>query len=307
MLKKIVLLSLIALFNAVCAMEQKYTYEPSTEDPIFTLYSNAMNPKKDTGFKAPRSLLMISPVLKCMVNRSFKEGLEQKIYFENFGNDHIKLIIGCLKLINKKDSEKLSIIKSLSKSLGLSDICDYLGIDLSKVCTLSAKNFADKRKRYNSQIQDLKNEIETWPKELQPFVAKHCSYFLLNNENLAKLNKDFSTLDYGFSVKELNDRKQLPKIDADEYYGTSFNLSNMRIEDLEGFESIKGIEEVDTLNLNNNAIKKIPENFFEKLPNLEYLYLANNYLEEEQCKKIEEQLKNKLTSIVLTPQRNNYK
>ncbi len=82
------------------------------------------------------------------------------------------------------------------------------------------------------------------------------------------------------SIQDLLDQGQLPKIVGKAAKGKALDLSNLGLTSVEGIQNVPGIEEVWTLNLENNDITTLPKNAFETLGNLRMFFLGNNNISE---------------------------
>jgi hypothetical protein len=76
----------------------------------------------------------------------------------------------------------------------------------------------------------------------------------------------------GFSIEELLAYKKIPSTVSPE---GGLNLSNYKINDMTGFSNITGLENLQSLNLNDNLLTKLPTNIFTNKP-LQALYLSGN-------------------------------
>ncbi len=92
-------------------------------------------------------------------------------------------------------------------------------------------------------------------------------------------------LDYGLSIQDYLDnpvlKNKIPQITKRPTFGreeTRLDLSNMKINDLNGLRNILNIKTVQFLRLGNNQLTTIPTNAFAGLTNLKDLFLRDNQL-----------------------------
>lgn len=103
------------------------------------------------------------------------------------------------------------------------------------------------------------------------------------------------------SIALLALHNRLPEVmDHDEH--KSLHLSYQDLVSLEGLQDIPGIEDVQSLYLNNNLLTTIDPSIFNNLHALEWLYLSGNYLSEQQIEAIKRVLKWRNTTVIADEQ-----
>lgn len=120
------------------------------------------------------------------------------------------------------------------------------------------------------QIKDNPDTVLDLPESILNLVAKE--YYLSISRNLPKWLELYFE---GISIEDLLKHNKLPAINLH----NAIDLSNSHINSLQGFEKIPNIKQIQhlVLNLNNNRLRTLPNNF--NPPNLERLYLSQNELQ----------------------------
>ncbi len=125
-------------------------------------------------------------------------------------------------------------------------------------------------KRIKDAIQTHKNNIDasytiknkTWENILTTVEISHSILPGLQRRNI------------GFSVQDIVDMNMMPAIE-----NNGLNLSNMRINNLDGLQCIPDIENLDRIDLSHNQFKTIPTHTFNALTKITTIDLSYNQLE----------------------------
>ncbi len=107
------------------------------------------------------------------------------------------------------------------------------------------------------------------------------TYFLKYDQDLALTDVDGNAIDIGgFSVSELLSAGRKFRISRDPLLGGAFlcDLSDRKINSLEGLLDIPGIDRCRKIVLNNNQITTIQPSIFQDLKRLHFLSLQNNQI-----------------------------
>lgn len=113
------------------------------------------------------------------------------------------------------------------------------------------------------------------------FGKTHNLNRMIDYNNLAKYRKsEFLNIDqeYGFSIKELMDNHKLPEIYTC-YELKALDLSNLKIDSLDGLSLLNNSEEIQYLFLDHNQITSINGEYFKNLSNLKHFYLNDNKID----------------------------
>lgn len=143
---------------------------------------------------------------------------------------------------------------------------------------LLLKQAAKENKNDKKAIEKYINKQSS--QNAKAYMAKRYFYFYGDpNVKESKRPNEFLTIDapYGFSINELIDFKKLPsKLISSKKI---LDLSNFKINSLDGLCRIPGVNKVVTLNLENNEITELKSNTFDCMPELNKLNLQSNKID----------------------------
>lgn len=263
-MKKLFLsLSVVLGVLSLSAMEKGDASLP--EEGIITLV--ASNGQK---FTVPASFAQESETLQTLMGGLTEEATTQIIQFTDIHPNILKIIADIASaahifknagLSNKALLDAIAQKVSLVPSIVLLKAFDFLGYELGK--NLVARTIAADDLNLNSFT---KQNLE----HLKPLIARY--YYLLRRENLPGIAEN----NYGFSIQDYIDYQ--PQLITAMQNENRLDLSNMRLNCLEGFSSIPNLKTLQWLDLDNNQLSELPLGIFSGLTSLQNLSIDNNNL-----------------------------
>ena len=276
-MKKVELLGLSGIF--ICfltpnlhGMEQKKEVKLQANDG--TVVSISMDTAK------------LSITLRDMLEDLGAEAYSVPIPMPNINKPTLQIVVRLMEESSKPLKHQIDLIKEViaKKNVTLDDLMNavnYLDIEILKAPVADVmiqhlyKKHGGDRKLIASILMSMATPSSAVPYEWRNLLAKR--WFL----NYGK-GKNFilPNLDYGFSIKELEDYNKLPKIDEN-----GLVLSGLRINDITGLTGLSSISYIITssesgisgLNLSNNRLTKLDPGVFSGLK-VHTLFLNHNNL-----------------------------
>lgn len=238
-------------------------------------------------FVVPLQTALESGLLKeFLENPIFEESKTRQITFKDINSATLQKVAQLMWLFNKNKNLKgkalLDAVQKEAQISGFVDPTDLLKVfdflEFKPGIQFVTRTIAANEKLAVNSLKKLRG-IEDLSKE----IARY--YFLLHGENLSGVPRD----SYGFSVRDYLEYKPHGKYGYDRdqeikimNYGgyIELNLSQKRLNDLDGFREIPDINTVPelTLKLEHNQLTELPIDIFKGLTNLQGIDLSNNRL-----------------------------
>lgn len=238
------------------------------------------------------------PIKIAELSATFKNHIEDfpgdPIYLQEINSDTLNRLISLMTfvLLLPRHNDTFQIISSqISKELRNATVDQWANIlyaarflDIEDLLEPTADGMIKFITSINTHYLDIllrrdnKLAIESTisrlslPDELKGLLAKHWYYNYGEEGNFI-----LPDLDYGFSIAELAAHHKLPPIRILQI--PILSLDGLRINNLDGLNSIPNLETVRSLNLSNNRLISLPKGAFEALGNVRWLYLHQNKLE----------------------------
>lgn len=231
--------------------------------------------KEGEEFVVPLEIAQRSLVLKDILS-NFEEQKTKVIPLREIDSTTLNALTEIMwAAYNHRDLKGKALLDTLDKDVKLKNdqiipvliACDLLEFTLG--IKLIAKQHIINNEKLRREIID---KVES--KQLSDNTAKEINkiYFLINNAPLYSIGGAQSV---SLSVRDLFDyqpfykKKHISK-------SSRLNLRGVQINDLDGLFDIPGIENITSLDLADNHLTELPENFFINLSNLQELDLGLN-------------------------------
>jgi len=230
-------------------------------------------------FGVPESIAFQSPVIKNAVTRA--QGIGEPVRylkFDDISGGNLNLFIQTLQVLrNMHDVDPLApeaqIMGRIEKEvrfpqeMSLQQLKELINqaayLQLPALVQVVARFIA--RAIHDGDMN--REDLQDISQELVAQIARH--YYLIYNQTIEGV-----TIQYGVSIRELLLLNRLPAIP--EYW--EYDLSNLKINNLDGLQDIPDIGKVISLNLSHNEIAEVKDGDFIGLGNLGTLILSYNRL-----------------------------
>lgn len=239
------------------------------KQPHITLMS-----KEGEEFVAPLEIAQQSPVLKNMLS-NFEEQKTKVIPLREINSTTLNVLTEIMwSAYNHRDLKGKALLDALDKDITLKNnliipiliACNFLEF------TLGIKLIAKQHIINNEKLrEEIINKVKS--NQLSDNTAKEINkiYLLINKKPLYDIGGAQSI---SFSVRDLLDYQ--PFYRKKGISDNELNLRGVQINDLDGLLDIPGIENIISLDLADNHLTELPENFFINLSNLQELDLGLN-------------------------------
>lgn len=227
----------------------------------------------------PESVAFQSPVIKNAVLRA--EGIGEPVRFLKFDDIsgvNLDIYVQAMRImrdLHDKDPhtpisvEVAAIEKGVKfpEEMALGQLTELI----NQAAYLQLKGLVQVVARFIARaIHDCdmsRDDLQNISQEIVAQIARH--YYLIYNQAIPGI-----TIPYGVSIRELLVLNRLPEIP--EYW--EYDLSELRINSLDGLQDIPDIGKVKLLNLSHNELTEVKEGDFVGLGNLDELILSHNRL-----------------------------
>src|SRR5581483_8798548 len=230
-------------------------------------------------FAVPESIAFQSPVIKNAVLRAAGVGEPVRyLKFDDISGPNLNIFIQTLQVLRNMhdvdpqapESQIMARIEKEVKfppEMSLAQLKELINqaayLQLPPLVQVAGRFIA--RAIHDGDMN--REDLQDISQDLVAQIARH--YYLIYNETIEGV-----TIPYGVSIRELLVLNRLPEIP--EYF--EYDLSNLRINNLDGLQDIPDIGKVVLLNLSHNGIEKVKEGDFVGLGNLGTLILSYNSL-----------------------------
>lgn len=271
----------LAVWTQMALSHDGHTDDPR-KDPILRMNEPSVvlesaGDERPQFFSVPESIAFQSSVIKKAVHRAEDIGEPvRNIKFDDISPLSLKIFIETMqvmrdaydkdpKVTQAQQMEEIENKVDFPEEISLATLKELLNqsayLHLQPLVQVMARFVA----RALHEGEMTRQDLEDISQELISEVARH--YYLIYNEFIEGIS-----VPYGVSVRELLSLNRLPEIP--EHF--EYDLSKLRINDLDGLSQIPGISKVKKLNLSHNQLAVIKPGNFEGLGGLETLTLSYN-------------------------------